>query len=54
MRPHTFDTHEYIKALEKSGLTKEQAELIVQGLLKSRQYDSAESATIKCANQDLI
>lgn len=45
MRPKTFNTHTYIKALTNTGMKEEQAEIIVQGLLESRDYDLSRLAT---------
>jgi hypothetical protein len=45
MYSHTFDTHHYIKKLLKSGLKEKQAEVIVKGMLQSREQDFSQAAT---------
>jgi hypothetical protein len=45
MSYRVFNTHEYIKALMKVGVKEKQAEVIVKGLLESREYDFAKLAT---------
>jgi len=39
----TFNTHEFIKSLEKTGLSEKQAEAITTGILRA--HDSADVAT---------
>jgi len=45
MSYHIFNTHEYIKALIKTGMKEKQAEVVVKGLLESREYDFSRLAT---------
>jgi len=45
MSYHIFNTHEYIKALIKTGMKEKQAEILVKGLLESREYDFSRLAT---------
>jgi peptidoglycan hydrolase CwlO-like protein len=42
---HIFNTHEYIKSLIKAGMTEELSEVIVRGLIESREYDFSKLAT---------
>lgn len=41
----TFDTHHHIKELVKSGFKEKQAEVIVKGMLQSREHDFSQAAT---------
>jgi hypothetical protein len=45
MSYHIFNTHEYIKALIKTSMKEKQAEILVKGLLESREYDFSRLAT---------
>jgi hypothetical protein len=40
-----FDTHKYIKNLEKTGFNEQQAEVIVRSLVESRNSDLSSLAT---------
>lgn len=45
MHIHTFDTHKLVKAFLGQGFKENQAEVLVQSLVESREYDFARLAT---------
>lgn len=42
---HIFNTHEYIKALIKAGMQENLAEILIKGILESRECDFSKLAT---------
>ena len=42
---YNFDSHKYVKALQAKGFKEEQAEVLIDAILKSKEYDLSNLAT---------